>query len=46
MKLLLFLMTIVDVSLQVCFRTKALAARGVRALVVFAMISLVMSVCY
>ena len=39
-KLLLFLVAIIDMSLQMSFRSKALAATSVRALVVFAMIAL------
>lgn len=42
MKFLLLFVSIVDVTLQVCFGAKALATAGIHALVVFAVISLVM----
>lgn len=42
MKFLPLFMSIVDMALQVCLGAKALTAARVRALVVFAMITLVM----
>lgn len=44
MELLLFLVSVVDVPLQMSLCAEALATVGVRALVIFAMVSLMVSV--